>query len=593
MQVIAALQSRCLFTIIASIGLIYTAGSAKADTATETAEQRNQRMAWWREARFGMFIHWGLYSVPAGVWNGKPVSCFGEWIMHGKYGAKIPVKEYEQLAARFNPTKFDAHQWVAIAKNAGMKYIIITTKHHDGFAMFHSKTDPSFNIYDSTPFHRDPMKELAEECRKQDIKLGFYYSIGVDWHHPGAARGAQIEPWDDAQKGDMTEYVRKVAAPQVRELLSEYGPVSILWWDGGDDMTKERTAIIQPLLKLQPGLITNNRLGEGCNGDTETPEGVIPPTGFPRDWETCMTMNNTWGYRSDDQNWKTTETLVRNLVDIASKGGNYLLNIGPTGEGLIPQTSIDRMAEIGKWTAVNGEAIYGTTASPYSQQLAWGRCTQKPGRLYLHVFDWPNGKLLVPRLSNHVLKAYLLADPSRTPLKTTRYADGVAVELPAAAPDKIASVVVLEIDGKPNIAPLVATEAADGTITLASLNAVVHGKATQPDLVNLHVCISSWRENAWASLEFQTTTPGTFDVEITFACDNACAGSEYLLAVGEQTLPGKVEGTGGGWGNFVTKKLGSLHLVQPGRFTLSVKPKDMSRPMVMNLETITLRRVKP
>lgn len=406
---------------------------------SETKEQRDQRMTWWRDARFGLFIHWGVYSVPAGTWNGRKVEGVGEWIMRH---APISVADYAKLPSQFNPTKFDADAWVAVAKNAGMKYIVITAKHHDGFAMFPSKASP-FNIHDATPFQRDPLKELAEACRKQGIKLGFYYSQAQDWHHPGGA--AWNGHWDKAQDGDMTEYIRKIAVPQVREILSNYGPISILWWDTPNDMTKERADLLRPLLSLQPDIITNDRLGGGYTGDTSTPEQEIPATGLPgRDWETCMTMNDTWGYKSDDQNWKSTETLVRNLIDIASKGGNFLLNVGPTSEGLIPQPSIERLQAVGAWLKVNGEAIYGTSASPL-KKLAWGRCTQKAGKLYLHVFDWPKGWLVVPELKNRVTGAYILADKERKPLDVTVKDGGVQIKLPDQAPDKIASVVVLQV----------------------------------------------------------------------------------------------------------------------------------------------------
>src|SRR6202789_2576162 len=341
---------------------------APAIQDTETPAQRDARMQWWREARFGMFIHWGLYSIPSGTWNGKQIPGVGEWIMNT---ASIPVAQYKTLASQFNPTGFSAHDIVALAKSAGMKYIIITAKHHDRFAMFNSKTN-SFNNLDATPFHRDPLRELAIECKKQGIKLGFYYSQDQDWTPPGGAAyktGDHQPPtfhWDPAQNGSFDTYLQTKAIPQIKELLNNYGEFpAIVWFDTPtSDMTPASAAEIVTLLNQHPNLIWNNRLGGGYDGDTETPEQRSPPQGFPgRDWESCMTINDTWGYKSYDANFKSTEALLHNLIDIASKGGNYLLNIGPDSHGMVPQPEADRLRAMGNWLKVNGEAIYNTKAT--------------------------------------------------------------------------------------------------------------------------------------------------------------------------------------------------------------------------------------
>jgi alpha-L-fucosidase len=432
-----------------------------ADPRGETTEQRDARMAWWRDARFGMFIHWGVYSVPAGTYQGKRIGEIGEWIMHN---AKIPVADYAKYPSQFTADKFDADQWVSLAEAAGMKYIVITAKHHDGFAMFHTAVD-RYNITDATPFHRDPLAELAAACKAHGIKLGFYYSQCQDWHHPGGeAFGGH---WDPAQNGSFDDYLKNVAVPQVREILSNYGPVAVLWFDTPTGaMTPQRAAEFYPLLALQPQIVVNNRLGGGFEGDTETPEQHIPPQGFPgRDWETCMTINDTWGYKSYDTNFKSTETLIRNLVDIASKGGNYLLNVGPTSEGEIPEPEVQRLEQVGRWLRVNGESIYGTHPTPFGEEAghfsetekdkdgkprwieAWDwRCTARPGKLYIHLLKWPAGSFSLADVTGKVTKAYMLAEP-RTALKVSQNGKTFSIDLPAEAPDKIDSVLALETSG--------------------------------------------------------------------------------------------------------------------------------------------------
>ena len=428
-----------------------------------TQAQRDARMAWWNEARFGMFIHWGLYAEAAGYWNGKPVPFLGEWIMNTD---KIPVADYQKLAANFDPTKFSAESWVSMAKASGVKYIVITAKHHDGFAMFNSAAN-KFNIVDATPYKRDPLKALAIACHKHGIKFGFYYSQDQDWTAPGGAalRGGH---WDKAQDGSFAEYIHTKAIPQLKELLTNYqaegAPVEI-WFDTPTkDMTPELAGEIVALLNQHPNVLWNNRLGGGYSGDFETPEQHIPPQGFPgKSWETCMTINDTWGFKRDDTNFKSTETLLWNLIDIASKGGNYLLNVGPDATGIIPEPEQERMLAMGKWLEVNGEAIYGTHAGPFAKEHGaysstekdkkgnpvwvpvWDwRATGKGNKVYISVLQWPRKQLVLPAMDARVTRAYMLAAGKHAGLKFSQGADGVTVMLPSTAPDAIASVLVLQ-----------------------------------------------------------------------------------------------------------------------------------------------------
>jgi alpha-L-fucosidase len=290
------LKKLTLLSIVVVLLLQTTGCMHKLQTAG-SLHKTQDKMEWWRNARFGMFIHWGIYSVPAGVYQGKEISGIGEWIMNN---AKIPVAEYEKYAAQFNPVDFNADEWVKLAKEAGMKYIVITSKHHDGFAMFHSQVS-RYNVVDATPFKRDVIAEMAAACKKYGIALGLYYSQAQDWHAPGgAAAGGH---WDKAQDGDMDQYLDRIAAPQVHEILNNYGKIKILWFDTPEGMTPERAAKFMPELQTHPDLIINNRLGGGVEGDLETPEQYIPSTGIPgKNWESCMTMNDTWGFKTNDHN---------------------------------------------------------------------------------------------------------------------------------------------------------------------------------------------------------------------------------------------------------------------------------------------------
>jgi len=446
-----------VFLFVGSLSQALLAETSR-DFMKESQEERDARMAWWREARFGMFIHWGLYAIPAGEWQGKPVQGIGEWIMNR---ARIRLEDYRVLAQQFDPVKYDADTWVRIAKDAGMRYIVITSKHHDGFCLW----DSQYTDYDimSTPYGRDLLQQLSEACKREGIILCFYHSI-MDWQHPNYA---PLPGWDqdrEEHEPDMDRF-RVYLKNQVKELVDKYGPLGVMWFDGEWEATwthEHGKDLYNYVRSLQPSILVNNRVDKGRRGmqgmtqeggfagDFGTPEQEIPAHGLPGvDWESCMTMNDTWGFKKNDHNWKSTETLIRNLVDIASKGGNFLLNVGPTAQGEIPQASVERLADMGRWMNVNGESIYGTTASPLGE-VPFGRVTAKPGKLYLHVFDWPeDGKLFLQGMDAEVKHVYLLVNPeSLLSFQQSKPDKTVELRVPETAPDDIVSVLVLEYEGK-------------------------------------------------------------------------------------------------------------------------------------------------
>ena len=408
----------------------------KPERGQRPGANQDARLDWWRAAKFGMFIHWGVYAIPAGVWKGEHIPGIGEWIM---LRAEIPIADYEQLAPRFNPVKYDAEQIVKLAKQAGQKYIVLTSKHHDGFCMYGTKETP-YNIVDGTPYGKDILKDLAKACAREGLKLGLYYSQTQDWHHPNGFGNT----WDfKEEEQDFADYIDSYVKPQVREILSNYGPIAIIWFDTPRIIERRQSQELLDLVHgLQPDCLVCGRLGNQLGDYATAQDNAIPPDLQAEiDWETPATINDTWGFKTHDHNWKSSTQLLRNLVEIVSKGGNYLLNIGPDAEGAIPEPSVERLQAMGAWLDVHGEAIYGTEPGPL-QGLAACRTTRKGDALYLHVIEWPaGGRLALPKLDAQ--RAEWLDETVDAPLAVTHEGEGTVILGPAAAPNEHVTVIKL------------------------------------------------------------------------------------------------------------------------------------------------------
>jgi len=424
-----------------------------------------EKMAWFKDAKFGLFIHWGLYSIPAGEWQGKRVPGIGEWIMHN---GLIPVKTYEQFATQFNPVDFDADKIAQMAQDSGMKYIVITSKHHDGFAMYHS-TNSTYNVYDATPFHRDVLHELAEACARHGLKFGFYYSQSQDWHEPGGMGNTNDFGSDDLKdsSGAYDRYLRDKAIPQVDELMKHYGPICLVWFDTPRVMTKERAQqFVDAVQKNQPACLIDGRLSTNIVSDyVSTGDNAIPSLGATNYFEVPATVNHTWGFRKDDTDWKSPGEIVFKLVDITSKGGNYLLNVGPTSKGVIPAECVSNLLSAGRWLKMYGnDVIYGAGPSPFGEEFGeygsakdhtgkkvflarndW-RCTTKPGKLYFTLFSIPRDGLIdLPEFKNEITKAYVVGTQAPVEISVTNNIRVAHVK--RDGPNAIAYPICLEISG--------------------------------------------------------------------------------------------------------------------------------------------------
>ncbi len=588
-------------SVIIILFLCLACSQQKSGGRTEiTDTEKSTLPEWFSNGKFGMFIHWGPYSVLGGEWNGKRIKQgdIAEWIMQQ---FQIPVEEYRKVAATFNPIQFNAREWVALAKNAGMKYIIITSKHHDGFAMFHSKVS-DYNIVDYTKFGRDPLKELSEACAEAGIKFCVYYSHREDWENPYAYGNT----WDfdssqtNLDKMDHPELFRKYldnkAIPQLKELLTNYGPIGIVWFDRGMYTQEQGKEFADLVHTLQPNCLVNGRVGhydQELLGDYQSlTDNGMPVGGIEEAWETPQTLNDTWGFSKFDQNWKSPREIIKRMVAIVSKGGNYLLNVGPDGQGVIPGPSVKILKSVGDWMNRNSESIYGTAPSPFPVEFPWGYCTRKEDLLYLHVFDWPgDGVLKLEGLNNRIQRAYMLTDKERK-LKLNQDKGGAClISLPESRPDTINSVVVLQIAGPPDIDPLVVQQNGDEPVLLDFLTASTRGKAVKRfnrkgEEGQFHI---SKMEGPDDVIEWHVNmaNPGMYDVSITYAAIPGWENCSYKVGAGKEQVTGVVKSSPG-WYEYKTEKIGQLRVSEKGEILFRLYPEHQLDHYLMYFRSLQL-----
>ncbi|MBL8238176.1 MAG: alpha-L-fucosidase [Bryobacterales bacterium] len=551
----------------------------------------SERTRWFRDAKFGIFVHWGPYSV-----IGRH-----EWARHK---LQIPQPEYDRFARQFNPVKFNASEWTRLFQNAGAKYIVITSKHHDGFSIYRS----GVSNYDMeiTPYSADPLKQLAEAAQRSGLRLGFYHSI-MDWKHPDYR---PLRSWEHPKTfeegGDLPRYLDYMRG-QLRELLTNYGEVATIWFDGEWEHKPEEInadGIYEFIRTLQPNTLINDRLYNrrpGNKADFGTPEQYVPATGVtgadgkPLLWESCVTINgDSWGYNKYETDFKTERDLIRMLIEVVSKGGNLLLNVGPRPDGTIQPEFVYRLEAIGRWMNVNAEAIYETAASPFPRLPFYGRATVKGSTVFLHVFNWPkDGKLRVPGLNNIVYKAYLLLDRN-TQLTTARDGDDVIVTVPAVAPDDTASVIALQLDGTPQVKPSFDVPGQDGTLVLSAAAAEIessHGQRLKMENIFGHAYLTRWtRPEDVPVWTLNIPKSGRYSVSLRYAAARASKDLPFFIKSGDALLRGKTEVTGDAQ-VFKDFAVGILSL-KAGRQTLQMQSNAPPGAPAMNLEALLLTPAK-
>ena len=564
--------------------------------STKVSESKKESKIWFQESKYAMFIHWGLYSQIAGKWKGETFYGIGEWIMLMK---KIPVAEYKAAAQDFNPIKFNAKEWVQLAKQAGMKYIVITAKHHDGFAMF--KSVNPFNIVDATPFDRDPLRELARECKKNGLKLGFYYSQYLDWYENNS--------WDESTKNNsFNHYFKNKIQPQVKELLTNYGDLGLIWFDTPGEMTKEQSlSLVNTVNELQPQVLINSRIGNGVGDYSSYGDQEIPSKNIEGLWEAINTTNDSWGATWYDENWKSPTQIVQDLVSVVARGGNYMLNVGPLGDGTIPPTISTFLRASGKWVKKHKEAIYGASPSPWGKGFSWGDCTRNGNKLYLHVFDWkPGSELNLFGLKNKIKSAAIDEVEINFKIETNGW---ISFQLPQRKQNELIEVIELEIEGEPIVKTELGVDNVSSTILGADF-AITEG--CELETASWMEKFGTWKHaqnisnwdstNSQASWTVNVREPGLYFVDLEYNSFIESDQNEWDISTeySSQLRYLSIETTGAneftGWPpvryRFRRERAGTIYISKAGIQTITVKAAAKIKGKGMQLKALHLNPIK-
>lgn len=541
-------------------------GEQKSQNSIEAREQRGRLFD---RGNYAMFVHWGLFSELGNVWDGKTYYGIGEWMMNEGM-ANADKDEYKAVARRFDPKDFDARKIAALAKDAGMKYVIITAKHHDGFAMFDSEAD-KFNIVDATPFGRDPMKELAEACREAGLGFGFYYSHNQDWTTPGAAGAPKVD--SDGNPRSFSDYFYNKCLPQVEELTRNYGDIELIWFDTPGEMPKDFSEkLVETVHNNQPHALVSGRIGYGLGDYVTLGDMEVPTENIDGRWESVDVTNDTWGFAWYDNNWKTPKTILANLISTVARGGTYMLNIGPDGKGNVPEFASEALLSAGRWLKKYPDAIYGAEPSPWKHALPWGDVTRQGNRLYLAVYDWPEGgKLYLPGLNTKPVSARILGEKTQKTRFTTE-GKWTVIDVPLRKPDNLISVIELtmpseEISADPTICADPETGLKNLSVKFASTDGSHAYKSSWMEKFGewKHVyCIGDLAPDKTATWTFDIKEPATYQVELEV---RGSGPNVWRITSDENNL---IQNRQGASSSFQNKPIGWIRFDKPGRHTLTV-----------------------